>query len=144
MKCTRSCKGCKGETCTNASDIVDNTNDGDEDEDDDDENENFEYGMIVDQQNTSRPAYRKIIQTIYGSNLDTDPDENDEPEETMVEEEEEIEESRDQEEKEEEEEGQETENPPFNVGKEVAHSVPHTEEPSTSKSPQKKRRKRCI
>lgn len=52
MKCTRACKGCKGETCTNASDIVDNTNDGDEDE-----NENF-------------PAYRKIIQAIHGSDLD--------------------------------------------------------------------------
>lgn len=101
---------------------------GDEDEDDDDENENFEYGMIVDQQNTSRPAYRKIIQAIYGSNLDTDSDENDEPEETMVEEEEEIEESRNQEE-EEGGERQKAGNPQSKVDKEVARSVPHTGEP---------------
>lgn len=97
MKCSRACKGCKGATYTNASDIVDNTDDGDKNEDGYDENGNWvrddrwsaEYNLS---------SILKIIQPIYGSNSDTDSDERDKPEKTMVDEEEEIEKSGNQEE----------------------------------------------
>lgn len=151
MKCTRACKGCKGENCTNASDIVDNINDHDEggnNDCDDDEDDNFEYGMFVDQQNAKKPAYRKIIQGIFGSNSDSESDENTETEEAGVGDEE-IDESRDQEqeeeaeEREEDDDEQETKNRPSKKGKRMAHLLSDPNKPGTSKtSPSKKRRKR--
>lgn len=154
MKCTRACKGCKGENCTNALDIVENSHDCDEDENnecDDYGDDNLEYGMFVDHQNAKEPVYRKIIEGIFGSNSDSESDENTEAEETGVRDEE-MNESRDQEEREEEAEEreedddddeQQTKNQSCKEGKRMAHLVPDPNEPSTSKtSPPKKRRKR--
>ncbi|KAL3272802.1 hypothetical protein HHI36_014262 [Cryptolaemus montrouzieri] len=91
MKCTRACKGCRGENCTNALDIVETTNNHDEDDnddfDDDDVDDNFEYGIVIDHQSSHKPAYQQIIQGIYGSYSDKGSDENTEPEEAVVEEE---------------------------------------------------------
>ncbi|KAL3289314.1 hypothetical protein HHI36_003744 [Cryptolaemus montrouzieri] len=80
MKCTRACRGCSGENCTNALDIVETTNNHV------DVDDNFEYGIVIDHQSSHKPANRQIIQGIYGSYSDTRSDENTEPEEAVVEE----------------------------------------------------------
>ncbi|GBP52267.1 hypothetical protein EVAR_9178_1 [Eumeta japonica] len=150
MKCTRACKRCKGEKGINALDIVDNNHDDDENNGcDDDEDDNVEYGISIDQQNAKEPAYRKIIQGIFGSNSDSESDKNTETDEAGVGDKE-MDESRDQEKEEKSEQREEeddydqkTKNRPCKKGKRMAHSLPDLNQPSTSKtSPPKKRRKR--
>lgn len=90
--CTRSCKGCKRESCTNAIDLVEDIDhvkeDGEVDDDDD------EYEMNADGQNKNRSAYRRIMQRIYGSDdSDSDNGEGNEESNDITEEEQEQQEA---------------------------------------------------
>lgn len=140
MKCTRSCKGCKGQSCMNASDLVGEVNEDEEDDDDNDNhNDNYECQSVVDGHNNDRPASRRIIQGIYGS--DTESDEGEENEDPKDESEEEQEEIGEPEEAEEDIGSQ----PKQMEERAEASEVQNIDEPSCSDTPPvKRRRKRCI
>ncbi|KAG5871856.1 hypothetical protein JTB14_006925 [Gonioctena quinquepunctata] len=120
MKCTRACKECKGESCSNATDLVELTENADEDEEDD-EDESFDYisEIELEKRNAKRLAYERFKRSIFGLE-DTDSEEEEEGGEDQIEDhavEETVEVSR----------------------------TSNVDEPSTSQiSPLKKRRKRQI
>ncbi|XP_044590556.1 uncharacterized protein LOC123269093 [Cotesia glomerata] len=80
MKCTRACKECKGESCSNATDLVQLTENANEDEEDDDDDFDYISEKELEKRNTKRLAYEKFKRSIYGLD-DTDSEEEEEEEE---------------------------------------------------------------
>ncbi|KAG5897266.1 hypothetical protein JTB14_013167 [Gonioctena quinquepunctata] len=78
MKCTRACKECKGESCSNATDLVELTENADEDE-------SFDYisEIELEKRNAKRLAYERFKRSIFGLE-DTDSEEE-EGEEDQIE-----------------------------------------------------------
>ncbi|KAG5882479.1 hypothetical protein JTB14_015953 [Gonioctena quinquepunctata] len=83
MKCTRACKECKGESCSNATDLVELTENADEDEEDD-EDESFDYisEIELEKRNAKRLAYERFKRSIFGLE-DTDSEEEEEEEDQI-------------------------------------------------------------
>ncbi|XP_044598972.1 nucleolin-like [Cotesia glomerata] len=128
MKCTRACKECKGESCSNATDLVQLTENANEDEEDDDDDFDYISEKELKKRNTKRLAYEKFKRSIYGLD-DTDSEEEEEEEE--------------EEEGEKEEEDQIEEDNAVEETVEVSRTS-NVDEPSTSRISPLKKRKRQI